>query len=230
LSNTKPSAGFAVAIDGPVGVGKSTTARNVANMLGMTYIDTGAMYRAVALHNIRAGTNLHDESAVTASLPGIDIALSHTNGKQRISLNGEDITGDIRTQAISEGASVVASYARVREKLVSEQKKLAATGQVVMDGRDIGSHVLPQAQVKIYLDADVDTRAARRAADLASKGHPADMAQIREETIMRDKRDKTRAHSPLVKAADAVCIDTSLMTPDEVMKKIVSHINAAGRK
>ena len=222
MQNPIPPTGFAVAIDGPVGVGKSTTARHVANKLGMTYIDTGAMYRAVALYNIRAGTNLYDEAAVTASLPDISIVLSHSKGKQRISLNGEDITDAIRTQAISEAASVVASYAPVREKLVSEQKALALAGQVVMDGRDIGSHVLPWAQVKIYLDADVDTRAARRSMDLTAKGQPVDMAKIREETIIRDQRDKTRDHSPLIQAPDAILIDTSNMTPEEVTKKIIS--------
>ena len=230
MQNPPTSTGFAVAIDGPAGVGKSTAAKNVANKLGMTYIDTGAMYRAVALYNTRVGTNLQDEATVAASLPDININLSHTNGKQRISLNGEDITNAIRTQAVSEGASVVASYAPVREKLVSEQKNLATTGQVVMDGRDISSHVLPWAQVKIYLDADVETRAARRAADLLLKGQPADMPQILEETIIRDQRDKTRTHSPLVQAPDAIRIDTTRMTPDEVTEAIVSHINAARRK
>ena len=229
MQNPIPT-GFAIAIDGPVGVGKSTTARRLADKLGMTYIDTGAMYRAVALYNLRAGISLHDEAAVTASLPDISIALSHSKGKQRISLNSEDITDAIRTQAISESASVVASYAPVREKLVAEQKKLAETGQVVMDGRDIGTHVLPWAQVKIYLDADVETRAARRAADLLLKGQPADMPQILEETIIRDQRDKSRTHSPLVQATDAIRIDTSNMTPDEVTDTIVSHINAVRRK
>ena len=230
MQNFTPHHGFAVAIDGPVGVGKSTQARNVANKLGMTYIDTGAMYRAVALYNIHAGTDPHNEAAIAASLPDINISLSHAGGKQHIFLNGEDITNSIRTQSIAEAASVVASYALVREKLVTEQKKLAATGHVVMDGRDIGSHVLPWAQVKIYLDADIDTRAARRAADLVAKGQQVDMAQIREETIIRDQRDKTRTHSPLVQAHDAIRIDTSHMTPEETTAEIVSHINAARRK
>jgi len=215
--------GFAVAIDGPGGVGKSTTARQVANRLGMTYIDTGAMYRAVALYNMRNAVNLYDQPAVIASLPSIDITMH----KQHIILNGEDITQDIRTQAVSEGTSVIASYAPVREKLVTEQQKLAATSQVVMDGRDIASHVLPWAQVKIYLDAEVDVRVQRRAADLAAKGQPVDITQIRQETIIRDERDKTRIHSPLIQTPDAIYIDTSNMTPEEVVECIVVHIHSA---
>ena len=218
-----PTTGFAVAIDGPGGVGKSTVAKAVAYRLGMTYIDTGAMYRAVALYNIRRGANLHDEAAIAASLPHINIALS----KQHIFLNGEDITQDIRTQAVSEGTSVIASYAPVREKLVAVQQKLAASGEVVMDGRDIASHVLPWAQVKIYLDAEVDIRAARRAADLAAKGQPADITKIREEIITRDNRDKTRTNSPLIQTPDAIYIDTSNMLPEEVIERIIGHIHSA---
>ena len=218
-----PPTGFAVAIDGPGGVGKSTNAKAVAYRLGMTYIDTGAMYRAVALYATRQGINLHDEAAIAASLPNINIFLH----KQQILLNGEDITLDIRTQAISESTSIIASYIPVREKLVAEQKKLAVTGEIVMDGRDIASQVLPWAQVKIYLDADIDVRAARRAADLAAKGHPADIIKIREEIITRDHRDKTRAHSPLIRTPDAIYIDTSNMTPGEVVERIVGHIQSA---
>ena len=216
--------GFAVAIDGPVGVGKSTTARNVAAALNMTYIDTGAMYRAVALYIIRNGIDPSDEPSVTATLSKINITLSHKDGQQRVYLNNEDITEEIRTQAISENTSVIASYASVREKLVSEQKQLAQTVHVVMDGRDIGSQVLPWAQVKIYLDADVDTRAARRANDLAAKGQPVDMTQIRKETIIRDERDKTRAHSPLIQTKDAIYVDSSHMTPEAVVFVIVEHV------
>jgi len=188
----------------------------------MTYIDTGAMYRAVALYNMRQAANLHDEAAIAASLPRININLN----KQQILLNGEDITQDIRTQALSEGTSIIASHAPVRTKLVAVQKELAAscdTG-VVMDGRDIASHVLPWAQVKIYLDATVEIRAARRASDMAAKGQPADTTKIREEILTRDHRDKTRTHSPLIRTADAIYIDTSNMTPEEVVACIIGHI------
>ena len=224
LFHQSSQTGFAVAIDGPVGVGKSTNARNVAAALNMTYIDTGAMYRAVALYIIRHRINPTNEPAITAALPNINVKLSHIDGQQRVYLNNEDITEKIRTQSISESTSVIASYAAVREKLVAEQKKLAATGQVVMDGRDIGSHVLPWAQVKIYLDADVDTRTARRALDLEAKGQQVDIAQIRQETIIRDERDKTRTHSPLIQTEDAIYIDSSNMTPEEVVSTIVKHV------
>ena len=186
----------------------------------MTYIDTGAMYRAVALYCIRQGINLKDEAAVSAALPHINIAMT----QQQILLNSEDITQDIRTQAVSESGSIVASYSPVREKLVTEQQKLAATGQVVMEGRDIASQVLPWAQIKIYLDADVEIRAARRAADLATKGQPADMDIILQETIARDHRDKTREHSPLVQTPDAIRVDSSNMSIQEVVECIVSHV------
>jgi len=218
--------GFAVAIDGPAGVGKSTTARRVAESLGMTYIDTGSMYRAIALYCVRHGIDLQDKAAVSTNLPNIQIYL--TQGQ--IYLNDEDVSGAIRTQAISDATSIIAPYPAVREKLSAKQKEIAATGQVVMDGRDIGSHVLPWAQVKIYLDADPGIRAARRAAELAEKGQQTDISQIRKEIELRDHRDKTREHSPLVKANDAVCIDTGHMTKDEVVASIIAHIKAARRK
>ena len=223
---TTPSpSGFAVAIDGPVGVGKSTNARQAAARLNMTYIDTGAMYRAVALYNMRRAVDPCDEAAITASLPHINIALRG----QQILLNGEDITSQIRTQEISEAASVIASYAPVRVKLAAMQQELAKAGDVVMDGRDIASKVLPWAQVKIYLDADAKIRAQRRANELAAKGQPSDIDKIVQETIDRDYRDKNRAHSPLVQAPDAILIDTSHMTKDEVVSHIVEIVLSARR-
>jgi len=216
--------GFAVAIDGPVGVGKSTTARMVAVKLGMTYIDTGAMYRTVALYLLERGINLY-AAQVETYLDDIDIDLRYENGLQHVYLNNRDVTTDIRTQAVSEGASVVAAHKSVREKLVAQQKQLAATGRVVMDGRDIGSHVLPWAQVKIYLDADLDIRAKRRALDLEANGQPADFEEIRRETIVRDERDINRVNSPLIRTPDAVNIDTGLMTRDEVVATIVNIVN-----
>jgi len=215
--------GFAVAIDGPGGVGKSTTARQVAARLNMTYIDTGAMYRAVALYNLRQGTPPQNQAAVIASLPHINITLKN----QQIYLNGEDVTTHIRTQAISDATSVMASYAPVREKLVALQKNLAKTGEIVMDGRDIATHVLPWAQVKIYLDASIEVRAQRRALDLAAKGQPADIIKIREEIAARDHRDKNREHSPLVEAPGAIRIETSNMTKEEVIEHIIKHVQLA---
>ena len=220
---TQPT-GFAVAIDGPAGVGKSTAAKKVAESLNMTYIDTGSMYRAIALYNVRQGTNLRDEAAISAALPHIKIELS----LGRIFLNGEDVSWAIRTQAISDATSTIAPYPAVRDKLSAKQKEIAANGHVVMDGRDIGSYVLPWAQVKIYLDADPGIRAARRAAELAEKGQPADINKIREEIEERDHRDKTRAHSPLVKADGAICIDTGHMTIEEVVAEIIAHTKTQG--
>jgi cytidylate kinase len=218
--------GFAVAIDGPVGVGKSTAARRLAADLGMAYIDTGAMYRAVALYNMHRGTDRHDVAAVTASLPGIDIQLRYRDGLQHILLNGEDVTLEIRNQRLAEYTSTIAAYASVRQKLTQQQKALAAAGRVVMDGRDIGSHVLPWAQVKIYLDADVRVRAERRLKELQAKGQPAELARVWEETVVRDERDKNRKHAPLVRTPDAVYIDTSDMTPDEMLAEIKKHVAA----
>ena len=217
-------AGFAVAIDGPVGVGKSTTARMVAQKLGMTYIDTGAMYRAVALYNIEHGIDLTNANKLEASLPHISIELRHIEGTQRVYLNGQDVTNAIRTQEISESASVVAAYKQVREKLVAQQKQMALLGKIVMDGRDIGSHVLPWAQVKIYLDASIEIRTKRRMGDLEAKGQPANFEKIRQETIIRDHRDKTRPVSPLMQANDAIYIDTGDMTPKEVAEKITKYV------
>jgi len=214
-----------VAIDGPVGVGKSTIARLVAEKLGMTYIDTGAMYRAVALHNIHRGADLNNQAQVESSLKDISIELKMRNGTQRIYLNNKDVTENIRTQAVSEGASQVAAHKLVREKLVSQQKRMAENGKVVMDGRDIGSQVLPWAQVKIYLDAHLDVRARRRQADLEAKGEPADFEAIRKETIIRDTRDKNRPISPLIQTPDAIYIDTGKMSPDEVVEKVTQNVS-----
>ncbi|MCL1882222.1 MAG: (d)CMP kinase [Defluviitaleaceae bacterium] len=213
--------GFAIAIDGPVGVGKSTTARFVAQKLKMAYIDTGAMYRSVAFYQMDNGLNLSDVQSLEKSLNDINIAIKNVKGEQRIFLNNRDVTDLIRAQEVSEGASVVASNLRVREKLVSQQRQMASAGRVVMDGRDIGSHVLPWAQVKIYLDAALDTRAKRRMLDLQSKGYDAEFEKIRKETIVRDERDKNRKHNPLIQAHDAIYLNNGFMTPEETADEII---------
>jgi cytidylate kinase len=215
---------FAVAIDGPVGVGKSTTARRVAEKLGFTYIDTGAMFRAVALYLLRRNTDLNDTAAVDAALPEIRISFSHEAGSQIVYLNEENITEQIRTQALSEAASVVASYPAVREKLATEQKKLAENGAVVMDGRDIGTHILPWAQVKIFMDAAPEIRAQRRHHELTQKGQVSDFSQILEETRIRDERDRNRTHAPLVRADDAIYMDTGTLNQQEVVDKIITEV------
>ena len=218
--------GFAVAIDGPVGVGKSTAAKMVAQQLGITYIDTGAMYRAVAFFNVQNNIDLTCAAQIEASLPNIHIDLRLENGNQHVYLNGQDITGLIRTQAISEATSVVAVNEAVRKKLVAQQQDMAKNGAVVMDGRDIGSQVLPWAQVKIYLDAAPEVRARRRMLDLESKGLPANFDTILEETRIRDHRDKTRPVSPLIQTPDAIYIDTAGLTPEQTAEKIVAYVRA----
>ncbi|MCL1883189.1 MAG: (d)CMP kinase [Defluviitaleaceae bacterium] len=221
----KKTKGFAIAIDGPVGVGKSTTARLVAQKLNMAYIDTGAMYRAVALYQIENGLDMTNKESLENSLDKIEISIFNVGGFQRIYLNKRDVSELIRTQEVSEGASIVAGNERVREMLVAKQRQMASIGRVVMDGRDIGSHVLPWAQVKVYLDAPLDTRAKRRTLDLESKSQPAEFEKIREETIIRDERDKNRKLNPLVQAPDAIYLDTGFMTPNEVADAIIGYVH-----
>jgi len=214
--------GFAIAIDGPGGVGKSTSARLVARELGMAYIDTGAMYRAVALYQLESGLDMHDEVSLSASLSDIHLEIENEDGTQKILLNGRDVSDAIRTREAGVGASIVASNLCVREKLAAQQKQMAATGRIVMDGRDIGSKVLPWAQVKIYLDAPPEVRASRRIAELEERNQPADFDQILEEIIARDNRDKNRKHSPLIQAPDAIYLDTTrFKTPEETAAAIV---------
>jgi cytidylate kinase len=212
---------IAVAIDGPVGVGKSTQARRLAERLGFVYIDSGAMYRAVALYNMRRGVPSADETAVTASLPHISIRLAPTG---EIFLNNEDITREIRNQALAEYTSNIAAYAAVRAALTQQQRALAADASVVMDGRDIGSQVLPNAQIKIYLDAEPLVRAERRFRELQEKGVPAELTRVWEETLIRDERDKNRQHAPLVRTADAIYIDASHYRIEETHEAIYNAV------
>ena len=208
----------AIAIDGPVGVGKSTTARLLAKELGYTYIDSGAMYRAVAYYLNEKGTDIYDETAVIHAIGDIVVGLDK---QQNVYINGTDVTTKIRTQEMSESASVVASYAQIRVKLVDLQRQLAKNQNIVMDGRDIGSYVLPNASLKIYLDAEVDIRAKRRLDELLSKGQAAVFEDVKKETIIRDERDMNRKESPLVRTSDAVLIDTGHKSIDEVVAEIV---------
>ena len=217
--------GFAIAIDGPVGVGKSSVAQEVAKTLGMTYIDTGAMYRAVAFYEM----NNSDKAApIESMLKAIDIRLELINGLQHIYLNGKDVTKLIRTQEVSEAASRIAALKPVREKLVAMQQDLAKHGRVVMDGRDIASKVLPWAQVKIYLDADPKIRAERRLEDLRAKGTKISFEEILEQTKIRDNRDMNRVNSPLICTDDAICIDTGGLSQPEVADKIVRIVRERG--
>ena len=215
---------FAVAIDGPAGSGKSTVARLVAKKLGFLYIDTGAMYRGVAYGCQKAGVSTKEEEAVVSQLDKMQITVKHQNGGQRLLLDGEDITEEIRTPAVGQGASEVGLFLPVREKLVELQRNLAKEENVIMDGRDIGTNVLPDAEVKIFLTADVDARTKRRMGELEAKGELPDYETIRRQILARDYQDCNREHNPLKKAQDALEIDSSSMTIEEVANQIIDCI------
>ncbi|MFQ7476704.1 (d)CMP kinase [Anaerotignum sp.] len=215
---------FAVAVDGPAGSGKSTVAKEIAKALGILYIDTGAMYRTVGMACLKKGIDPADEGAVVASLDDLDMKIFPEAGGQRILLDGEDITSSIRTEEIGKAASGVAAYQKVREKLVEIQQGLAKEQSVIMDGRDIGTKVLPDAEVKIYLDASVEERAKRRVGELEAQGKTADLEIIREEIAHRDYQDMHRENSPLCRAEDAVNVDTTGLDIPAVTEKLLALI------
>lgn len=215
---------FAVAVDGPAGSGKSTVAKEIAKALGILYIDTGAMYRTVGMACLKKGIDPTDEEAVVASLDSLDMKIFPEAGGQRILLDGEDITSRIRTEEIGKAGSSVAAYQKVREKLVEIQQGLAKEQSVIMDGRDIGTKVLPDAEVKIYLDASVEERAKRRVGELEAQGKTADLETIREEIAQRDYQDMHRENSPLCRAEDAVNVDTTGLDIPAVTAKLLALI------
>jgi len=215
-----------IAIDGPSGAGKSTMAKIISKKLGMLYLDTGSMYRAVALKAIRQGIDTRDREKVAAIMPDIRIDISYVAGSQRVFLDGEDITGSIRTNEVSMGASNVSAFPDVRERLVELQRKIADNTGVIMDGRDIGTHVLPNADVKIFLTASVEERARRRYEELKEKGLlDKTLDQLIEEIKTRDYNDSTRQHSPLRQAEDAILLDTSHLNIDQAVQKILEIID-----
>jgi CMP/dCMP kinase len=223
-----------IAIDGPVGSGKSTLARRVAEMLGYVYIDTGAMYRAVALKAVRCGTAIDPAHAEPLEALARDtrIDLRAQDGRQQVFLDGEDVTGAIRTPEVAQAASKIAVIPGVRHVLVAEQRRAGEQGGVVMEGRDIGSVVFPDAELKIFLTASSEVRAERRWREHQQKGDAIDLARTLEEIRERDRRDQERASSPLVRAADAVVVDSTAMEPEEVARLVVMLANgkAAGEK
>ena len=206
-----------IAVDGPAGAGKSTVSKIVARKLAYTYIDTGAMYRAVGLKVLLNGGNFADDSIVDAARD-VDIKLDAAG---KVFLDGDDVTTKIRTPEVSRAASDVAKVGFVRTKLTQLQREMAAQGSVVMDGRDIGTQVLPNADLKIFLTASVDERARRRFDELKAKGHAADFDTIRDEIILRDKQDSQREIAPLAQAEDAILLDTTHLTIDEVVAQIL---------
>ena len=219
---------FNIAIDGPAGAGKSTIAKEVARRLGFVYVDTGAMYRTMALHFIRSGIDPKDEQAVAASCRDVDVSLRYENGVQQVLLGGENVTGLIRTEEVGNMASATSVYKPVREKLVELQQALARRENVVMDGRDIGTCVLPDAPAKIYLSASSAVRAGRRYKELVEKGVECDLAEIERDIIDRDYRDMNRENSPLRQAEDAVLVDSSCMTVEQVIAAILEAAESRG--
>lgn len=213
---------YNIAIDGPAGAGKSTIAKIVAKKKGFIYVDTGAMYRAMALYLIRRGVETFDQEKIEEICEDADISIAYENGEQVVLLNGENVNGLIRTEEVGNMASVSSPNAKLRKKIVQLQKDLAKKADVVMDGRDIGTCVLPDADVKVYLTASVKVRAMRRYNELKQKGEDCDLEQIEADIAERDYRDMTRENSPLKQAEDAVLIDSSEMTIEEVAEKIIA--------
>ena len=211
---------FSIAIDGPAGAGKSTIAKKLASLLQCIYIDTGAMYRSVGYYCIQKGISLEDENAVSGVLANIDIVLKHTEEGQRIFLNGVDVSQKIRNTEVAASASKVATYGAVRCSMVERQQKMAESTSIIMDGRDIGTVVLPNATLKIFLTASVEERAMRRFKEYKEKGLSCDLEALKEEISLRDKQDSERAISPLKKADDAVEVDTTNMQIDEIVTYI----------
>ncbi|MBQ0060105.1 MAG: (d)CMP kinase [Lachnospiraceae bacterium] len=219
-----------IAIDGPAGAGKSTIAKAVARELGYIYVDTGAMYRAMALYMIQQNIGEENWEAQAFTAESADITIRFIDGTQHVILNGQDVSDVIRTSEVSHMASVTSANPAIREKLVALQQKLAASESVVMDGRDIGTVVLPEAQVKIYLTASSAERARRRYKEMEEKGTLGSetLASIEEGIIERDYRDSHREHSPLRQAEDAVYLDSSDLTIEEVIARILSIISEKG--
>ncbi len=213
---------ISIAIDGPAAAGKSTAAKIVADRLGYVYVDTGAMYRALTLKVLRQQADVHDEKQIISILQNTDITLMPGEKGQRVFLDGRDVTKEIRTAEVTNMVSIVSKHKLVRQEMVKRQQELAADGGVVMDGRDIGTHVLPDAEVKIFLQASVEERAKRRHLENLQKGYPSDLDMIKKDIAARDKLDSEREVAPLRKAEDAVVIDTTSKSIEQVVNEILS--------
>ena len=219
---------YNIAIDGPAGAGKSTIARLAAGQLGFIYVDTGAMYRAIALYFLRRGANLADEEAVGAACKDIHVEIRYEAGEQQVLLNGENVTGQIRTDQVGNAASAISKYPAVRAALLELQRSLARTNSVIMDGRDIGTLVLPDADLKIYLTASTAVRAMRRYKEFLEKGVDCTLESVEQDVIRRDEQDMNRATAPLKQAEDAVYLDASDMNISQVVEKILSLARERG--
>ncbi len=212
---------YNIAIDGPAGAGKSTIAKKVAEKLGFIYVDTGAMYRAIAIYLIDNNIDINDNDEIIKACDDIDISIAYDGGAQQVILNSCNVTPRLRDEEVGKMASTCAKFPAVREKLVRLQQKIAEKEDVVMDGRDICTVVLPKADIKVYLTASSKERAKRRYLELTAKGESCNIEKIEEEIIKRDKQDMEREVSPLVQADDAVLIDSSNLTIDDVIEKII---------
>ena len=214
-----------IAIDGPASAGKSTIAKKVAEQLGYIYLDTGAMYRTLTYAALSNEVDLQDEEALHTLLKGIRITFSTAeNEMQRVFLNDEDVTDSIRSEEVTQNVSLVSSFAKVREEMVARQKSIARSGGVVMDGRDIGTVVLPDAEVKIFMTATAEERALRRYKENIAKGMTTSLEELTEDMKRRDHLDSTRSVSPLKKAEDAIVLDSTHLEIDEVVKQILGII------
>lgn len=211
---------YNIAIDGPAGAGKSTIAKRVARELSFIYVDTGAMYRGIALYLLNNNINVTTVAEVEKALERIELSIRYESGEQQVILNGENISGKIRTEEVGNMASKAAALPAVREKLLELQRKLARENDVVMDGRDIGTNILPKAQLKIYLTASVDTRAQRRYQELMEKGINCNLEEIKADIEQRDYQDMHREIAPLCQAKDAIYLDSSELTIEQVVKQI----------
>ena len=216
---------YSVAIDGPAGAGKSTIAKLLAAKMNYIYVDTGAMYRAMAVYFSQNNVNPSDEDAINEAVKNVDITICYEDGVQQVILNGENVTSILRTEQTGKMASMTSKYAAVRTKLVDLQRKLADTSNVIMDGRDIGTTVLPNAFAKIFLTASSDARAQRRFKELTEKGEECDFDDIKADIEQRDYEDSHRAISPLKQADDAVLLDTSDMSIEQVVEAMVKIID-----
>lgn len=211
-----------IAIDGPAGAGKSSVAKRVSKKLGFMYVDTGALYRVLALKVYSDGLDYNEEKLVEAAISHMDLEVKYEDGIQHVYLNSNDVSEEIRKEDIGNIASKISTYKCVRDKLLSIQRNLAKNENTIMDGRDIGTVVLPDAFLKIYLTASADTRAKRRLLQLEEKGETGDFEKIKQDIINRDNQDMNRKIAPLKQAEDAIYLDTSNMSIDEVINKIIS--------
>lgn len=219
---------FNIAIDGPAGAGKSTIARLAAKRLGFVYVDTGAMYRAIALYFLRKGIRPEDVQTIASLVQGAEITIRYVDGTQQVMLNGEDVSGQIRTEEVGNMASSISAIPAVRAHLLELQRNLAASANVIMDGRDIGTCILPDADVKIFLTASTSVRALRRYRELQEKGMMCNLEEIEQDIIERDARDMNRETAPLKQAEDAMLLDSSDMTLEQVVQAILEAAFSRG--